>query len=84
MDNPYQSPSTDEGSDGSENARGSFGQVFGGYRDCDMSGEMNDPTTQHCLSHGTGMGLAFSSTKRSLKTYLILRDTKATNTAESG
>jgi hypothetical protein len=43
MDNPYRSPSTNEGSDGSENARGSFDQVFGGYRDCDMSGEMNDP-----------------------------------------
>ena len=43
MDNPYQPPSTDEGSDGSENARGSFDPVFGGYRDWDMSGEMNDP-----------------------------------------
>ncbi|PMD16552.1 hypothetical protein NA56DRAFT_708778 [Hyaloscypha hepaticicola] len=42
MDNPYQSPSNDEGSEGSENAWGRFGQVFGAYRDCDINGEMND------------------------------------------
>jgi hypothetical protein len=45
MDNPYRSPRPDEGSDGSGNCWGTFGQGFGGYGNGNHSGgDMNDYT----------------------------------------
>ena len=43
MDNPFRSPRTDEGSEGSGNGWGSFGQAFGGYRGGSSYEDMNDP-----------------------------------------